>query len=227
KPLGFKLRETGVLVEGTTTVEAFKTIDVIDNYLKLGKTAKLSRLITLNGSKKLNGKWRLGGSIDNVLLNGSFKIGGAFKHSLSINGTWKLGQRTQLVYSSALISSTSALSITSTVEASIGVFKGNLFSFINEQGTANYEFISTLSPSVELSDLNKIINNRLLLNSPPVGDIFMHKGIVYRPFHDDILMAEDHDNVHVIVENGHYYAQFDDSMDLSGLYAEVTYLAAL
>ena len=227
KPLGFKLRETGVLVEGTVKVNTAKTIDVIDNYLKLGKTAKLSRLIKLDGSKTLNGRWRLGGSVDNVLLNGSFKIGGAIKHSLSINGTWKLGQRTQLVYSSAVISSTSALSITSTVEASIGVFKGNLFSFISEQGTENYEFISTLSPSVELSELNKIVNNRLLLATPPIGDIFMHKGIVYRPLNADILMSEDHDNVHVVSDSGKYYAQFDASVDLSGLHAEVTYLAAV
>jgi hypothetical protein len=60
-----------------------------------------------------------------------------------------------------------------------------------------------------------------------MGDIFMHKGIVYRPLNADILMSEDHDNVHVVEDNGKYYAQFDASVDLSGLHAEVTYLAAV
>ena len=228
KPFGFPLyADESIPIDSTVNIGIDKIIDVIDNRLKLGKTAKLSRLVKLNGSQSLGGTWQVGGSSGHVLLNGSFKLGGAIKHQLSINGAWKLGQRTQLVYSSAVMRTEDALSIIPTAEASIAIYKGNFFSFFNEAGAVNYQLISTMSPDQPPQPNNVLINNRLKLSPQPIGDIFMHKGIVYREIEPGVLLAEDHDNVSVVIDAGVYYAQFDSAVNLNGLYAEVTYLAAI
>lgn len=196
KPFGFKLHSTSIPVESDSTLVAEKIIDVIDKYITLNETAKLS------GDAKLNGSWKLNGSI---------------KHTLTINGNWKVGGRKQSVTSWVKIDSNSALDVAPQIDSTIAITGSNKFTFADATGNLQtYQLYTT--------EKIEIIDSKMKLTVHPYGDILLGLGLVYREAISEIEIVEDHDGIFISEINGDFYAEFDTS-NLNGLFGQVTYLA--
>ncbi len=195
-PFGFKLRAFTIPAESKTYITINKLADVIDNYVKLNSSPT---------------KWG-----ENDWTAGSW--GGK---STTLNGSWKLSQRSQIVCSNAVMQSSAVLDISSAVDATILVSKGDLLYATNALGElVNYKMY--------LTDLITIIDNRLKLTVRPYGHVLWGIGTVYREVIDDYQLVEEHDAVTITHENGDYYAQFDPyTIGINGFKGQVSYLAAV
>lgn len=195
-PFGFKLRTCAIPAESNTNITINKLADVIDDYVKLNSSPA---------------KWG-----ENDWTAGSW--GGK---STTLDGSWKLGQRSQVVYSNAVMQSSAVLDVSSSVDVSILISKANLFFFTNAAGQLS-------SYQLYLTDLITIADNRIKLTVQPFGDVLSGMGSIYREVIGNYQMVEEHDAVTITNEGGDYYAQFDPAtVGINGFKGQVSYLAAV
>ncbi|MGI9211754.1 MAG: hypothetical protein ACR2HF_04720 [Methylococcaceae bacterium] len=219
-PFGFALLpDRGITAEAARAVALDKVIDVFDRYHTLSRTVALTPTVQLNGKYALNGQWQVGGSDGSVRIDGKWQVGGSFRHTVRrLDGAWRLG-RVQVVCSSIDISIQSALDLGPAIDFSISTYTGNAFIVDSGTGAEVSYFLTT-------TDKTLIDGYRIRLPSLPYGDIYHNYGLVFRDaLENGDEIAEDHGNVLPLIEGGVGYAVFDRSVDINGLYAQVTYLA--
>lgn len=195
-PFGFKLRTCAIPAESNANITINKLADVIDDYVKLNSSPA---------------KWG----------ENNWTVGSWGGKATTLNGSWKLGQRSQVVYSNAVMQSSAVLDVSSSVDVSILISKAIFFFFTNAAGQLS-------SYQLYLTDLITIANNRIKLTVQPFGDVLSGMGSIYREVIGNYQMVEEHDAVTITNENGDYYAQFDvNTTGINGLKGQVSYLAAV
>ena len=195
-PFGFQLRTCAIPVESSCAVTIDKIADVFDDYTKL------------NSSPEYWGET-------------GWETGGWLGKSIALDGSWFLGQRSQIVCSNADLKIETEIDVSSAADATIIISKSDSFVFNNALGDFS-------SYQLYLTQPITIIDNRIKLAVAPMGDVFLSVGSVFREMLGDYQFIEDHDAVTIVTENGDYYAQFDPATaGINGFKGQVSYLSAV